>query len=147
MFYHIKCPSNPMCVYNYRLFRFHYYVKSFVFYEKQNVRAFNIILDVTMKEVAFESWPEIKGFIVKIAIIFLINLPDIDWIITSFIWEIGQRENCPYSYLMLVLLEDVHTMGNFGHTSDKIRACRESKFRLSSVVNLSFLSRHIPAQK
>ena len=78
MFYHIKCPSNPMCVYNYRLFGSHYYVKSFVFYEKQNVRAFNIILDVTMKEVAFESWPEIKGFIVKIAIIFLINLPDID---------------------------------------------------------------------
>ena len=78
MFYHIKCPPNLMCVYNYRLFRSHYYVKSFVFYEKQNVRAFNIILDVNMKEVTFESWPEIKGFVVKIVIIFLISLPDID---------------------------------------------------------------------
>ena len=38
-----------------RLFNFHYYVTGFVFYQKQNVRAFNIILGVTMKAVAFES--------------------------------------------------------------------------------------------
>ena len=31
------------------------YVSSFVFHQKQNVRAFIIVLDVTMKAVAFES--------------------------------------------------------------------------------------------
>ena len=37
------------------LFSFHYYITSFVFYQKQNVRAFIIILGMTMKAVAFES--------------------------------------------------------------------------------------------
>ena len=55
MFHHIIwCPSIPLCVYNCRLFSFHY-VTSFVFYQKQNVREFIIILDITMKGVAFES--------------------------------------------------------------------------------------------
>ena len=45
----------PLCVYNCRLFSFHYYVTNFVFYQKQNVRAFFTILGVTMKAVAFES--------------------------------------------------------------------------------------------
>ena len=44
-----------LCVYNCRLFNFHYYVTSFVFHQKQNVRAFVITLDVTMKAVVFES--------------------------------------------------------------------------------------------
>ena len=34
---------------------FHYYVTSFVFHQKQNLRAFIIILGVTMKAVAFEN--------------------------------------------------------------------------------------------
>ena len=33
------------------------------FIKKKEVRAFIIILDVTMKEVAFESYPEINGFV------------------------------------------------------------------------------------
>ena len=45
----------PLSVHNCRLFNFHYYVTSFAFYQKQNVRAFIIILGVTMKAVAFES--------------------------------------------------------------------------------------------
>ena len=44
-----------MYVYNCRLLSFQYYVTIFVFYQKKNVRAFNIILDVTMEPVAFES--------------------------------------------------------------------------------------------
>ena len=53
IFYHIIWfPSIPWYVYNCRFFRFHYYVTSFVFYEKQNVRAFTIILGVIMKAVA-----------------------------------------------------------------------------------------------
>ena len=56
MFYHIiLCPLIPLCVYNCCLFSFHYYVTSFVFYQKQNVRAFIIILGVNMKAVTFES--------------------------------------------------------------------------------------------
>ena len=56
MFYHIIwCPSITLCVYNCRLFSFQYYVAIFVFYQKQNIWAFNIILGVTMKAVAFES--------------------------------------------------------------------------------------------
>ena len=35
--------------------QFYYHVMSFVFYQKQNVRAFIIILGVAMKAVAFES--------------------------------------------------------------------------------------------
>ena len=55
MLYHIICPSIPLCVYSYPLFSFHYYVTSFVFYQKQNVRrAFNVISGVIMKAVAFE---------------------------------------------------------------------------------------------
>ena len=34
MFYHIICPSIPLCTYNCCLFSFHYYVTSFVFYQK-----------------------------------------------------------------------------------------------------------------
>ena len=37
------------------LFSFHYFVTSLVFYQKQNVRAFIVILGATMKAVAFES--------------------------------------------------------------------------------------------
>ena len=44
---------------------------SFVFYQKQNVRAFIIILGVTMKAVAFESQPEINGFVEKLVIFFV----------------------------------------------------------------------------
>ena len=56
MFYHIIWhPSISLCVYDYRLFSFHYYVTSFLFFQKQNVWAFNIILNVTMNAVAFES--------------------------------------------------------------------------------------------
>ena len=35
--------------------QFYYHVMSFVFYQKQNVRAFIIILDMTIKVIAFES--------------------------------------------------------------------------------------------
>ena len=56
MFYHIIwCPSVPLCVSSCRLFSFHYYVTSFVFYQKQNLRAFIVILSVTMQTVAFEA--------------------------------------------------------------------------------------------
>ena len=56
IFYHIIwCPSITMRVYNCRLFSFQYHVTIFVFYEKQNVGAFNIILSMTMKAVAFKS--------------------------------------------------------------------------------------------
>ena len=69
MFYHIIwCPSIPLCVYNCRLFSFHYYVTSFAFYQKQNVRAFIMILRVTMKAVAFDSSSEINGFVEKLVI-------------------------------------------------------------------------------
>ena len=72
MFYHIIwCPSISLCVYNYCLFSFQYYVTSFVFYQKQNVRAFIIILGVTMKTVAFESLSEINGFVEKLMIFFV----------------------------------------------------------------------------
>ena len=40
-------------------------VTSFVFFQKQNVRAFIIVLGVTMKAVGFESYPEVNGFIKK----------------------------------------------------------------------------------
>ena len=46
----------------------------FVFDQKQNVRAFIIILGVTMKAVAFESQPEINGLAEKLRIFFVINL-------------------------------------------------------------------------
>ena len=40
MFYHIIwCPSIPLCVYNCRLFSFHYYVTSFVFYQKTECKS------------------------------------------------------------------------------------------------------------
>ena len=47
------------------LLSFHYYVTNSVFYQKENVRAFIIILGVTMKAVAFEIKPEINGFVEK----------------------------------------------------------------------------------
>ena len=47
---------------------FHYYVASFAFYQKHNVRAFIIILGVTMKIVAFKNLPEINGFVKKVLI-------------------------------------------------------------------------------
>ena len=37
------------------------------------LRAFVIILGVTMKAAAFESWPEINGFVEKSVIFFVIN--------------------------------------------------------------------------
>ena len=43
------------CAYTIAICCFHYYVKSFVFYQKENVRAFIIILDMIMKAGAFES--------------------------------------------------------------------------------------------
>ena len=43
-----------MLCYNYVMLCYNY-VMSFVFYQKQNVRPFIIILGVTMKAVAFES--------------------------------------------------------------------------------------------
>ena len=49
MFCHIiRCPPIPLRVYNCRSFSFQYYVTSFLFYQKQNVWALNIILGVTM---------------------------------------------------------------------------------------------------
>ena len=53
LYYIILCASIPLCVYNCLLFSFHYYVTSFVFYQKQNVRAFTFILGVTTKATAF----------------------------------------------------------------------------------------------
>ena len=38
----------------------------YVFYQKQNVRAFIVILSVTMKAAAFKSLPEINGFAEKL---------------------------------------------------------------------------------
>ena len=46
-------------------------LRVFVFYQKRNVRAFTIILGVTMKAVAFESQPEINGFVEKLLTFFL----------------------------------------------------------------------------
>ena len=48
---------NKLCVYNCRLFSFQYYVTIFLFYQKQNIWAFNIILGVTKKAVAFKRYP------------------------------------------------------------------------------------------
>ena len=56
MFYNIVWhPSITMCVYNCGLFSFQYYVAISVFYQKQNLWAFNKILGMTMKAVAFKS--------------------------------------------------------------------------------------------
>ena len=43
------------------------------FIKKQNVRAFIITLVVTMKVVAFESYPEINGFVEKLVIFSVIK--------------------------------------------------------------------------
>ena len=59
------------------MFSFHYYVTSFVFYQKQNVRAFIVILGVTIKAVAFESYPEINGFAEKLVIFFFVIKIDV----------------------------------------------------------------------
>ena len=45
-----------------------------MFYQKLNVRAFIIILGVTMKTAAFESYPETNGFVEKLVIFLVINL-------------------------------------------------------------------------
>ena len=64
----MKIPLNA----GFRLLSFHYYVMSFVFYQKQNVRGFIIILGMIMKAVAFESYiinePVINGFVKKLVI-------------------------------------------------------------------------------
>ena len=58
MFYHITwCLSIKLLVYYCGLFIFQYYITIFVFYQKQNVSAFNITLGFAMKAVAFESYP------------------------------------------------------------------------------------------
>ena len=44
------------------------------FIKKQNVRAFIIILGVTMKAVAFKSQPEVNGFVEKFVVFFVINV-------------------------------------------------------------------------
>ena len=56
---------------------------SFIFDQKQNVRAFIIVLGMTMKAVAFKSLPEINRFVKKLVIFFVINLPSI--LIASFL--------------------------------------------------------------
>ena len=45
----------------------------YVFYQKQNVRAFIIILGVTMKAAAFKSLPEINGFVEKLVTFVVTN--------------------------------------------------------------------------
>ena len=54
----------------FRLLSFHYYVMSFAFYQKQNVKGFIIILGVIMKAVVFESKPVTNGFFKKLVIFF-----------------------------------------------------------------------------
>ena len=51
-YYIVWCTSITLCLYSCRLFSFQYFV---LFYQKQNVWVFNIILDMTMKTVSFES--------------------------------------------------------------------------------------------
>ena len=46
----------------------------FVFYQKQNVRAFVINLGVTITAVAFESQPEINEFVEKLVIFFVMKI-------------------------------------------------------------------------
>ena len=60
----------PIVRIQFLFFSFHYCVTNFVFYQKQNVRAFIIILGVTMKAVAFDSSPEINGFVEKLVIFY-----------------------------------------------------------------------------
>ena len=58
MFYRIIWLSHhsiTLCIYNCRLFSFQYYVTIFVFYQKQNVWAFNIILGMAMKALSLVS--------------------------------------------------------------------------------------------
>ena len=57
-----------------QLFVQFHYVTNFSFYQRQNVKAFIIILGVTMKAVAFENQPEINGFVEKLVIFFVVNL-------------------------------------------------------------------------
>ena len=62
------CQSLLFFQWNVKRLNDHYYVKSFVFYQKQNVGAFIIILGVTLKAVAFESLPGMNGFVEKLVI-------------------------------------------------------------------------------
>ena len=62
MFYHIWCPSIPLCECNCRLFNFRHYVASFAFYQRENVWAFNTSLRVTMKAESFESFQSTTVF-------------------------------------------------------------------------------------
>ena len=57
----------PICVYNCRLFRFHYYVTSLAFYQKQNVRAFIIILGV-VTSLAFYQKKNVRTFIIILGV-------------------------------------------------------------------------------
>ena len=59
----------------------------------------------------------------------------------------GKRRNFPWSYLMQVLPEEVHTMENSGHVANKIRVFIETMFRHSSEVNPSFWSSDTPIQQ
>ena len=45
----------------------------YVFYQKQNVRAFIIILGMISKAGTFESLPETNGFVEKLVIFFVTN--------------------------------------------------------------------------
>ena len=49
-------------------------LQALYFIKKEHLRAFIIILGVTMKAVAFKSLPEINGFVGKLEILFMINL-------------------------------------------------------------------------
>ena len=49
-------------------------LQALYFIKKEHLRAFIIILGVTMKAVAFKSLPEINGFVGKLEIFFMINL-------------------------------------------------------------------------
>ena len=62
------CQSLLFFQWNVKRLNDHYYVTSIVFYQKQNVRAFIIILGVTLKAVAFESLSGMNGFVEKLVI-------------------------------------------------------------------------------
>ena len=83
MFYDIWSPSIPLCVFNWRLFSLQYYVMSFVFYQKQNVWAFNIILGVTSRKLALTKW--IQPSIQLTCLIFLTLI-----FLTTAVWLFGE---------------------------------------------------------
>lgn len=67
-------PSIWLCVYSCRLFISQYHVTDFSILSKQNLQAFNMNLDVTIKEAPFGSWSWTNGFVENFLIIFFINL-------------------------------------------------------------------------